>query len=206
MRRLRVVLVCLTLLAGVGLAVPEAQGRFWVLVNGALRFVGIVQIQGPLSVTLGNAPSALARVGGVLNSQFAAVSNGTTVETDLLTYTLPASAMATNGQGVRIATWGVSAANGNTKTIRLYFGATLISIQAFTSSGSSWHVTGTVLRTGAATQTAGAYIITALFVGTTATTAPTETLSGAVTIKVTGQSATAGGDVTSAGFLVEALP
>lgn len=50
MRRLRWALVCLTLAFGIGIAVPEAQGRFWVLVNGALRYTGIVQINGPLTI------------------------------------------------------------------------------------------------------------------------------------------------------------
>jgi hypothetical protein len=207
MRQLRSWLVALTVLLAIGLAVPEAQGRFWVLVNGALRFTGIVQIQGPLSVTLGSAPTALMRIGGVLNSQFAAVSNGTTVETDLLTYTLPASALATNGQGVRITAWGTTAANGNSKSVRLYFGATAVTVQVgIVASATPWYHSAVVLRASATTQTAGSVSFIVGNVGAPLTTTPGETLSGAVVLKVTGTSAVAGGDITSAGFLVEALP
>lgn len=143
--------------------------------------------------------------GGVLSSQITPVSNVSTTETDLMSYTLPANALSADGKGVRVTAFGTSAANGNTKTARLYFGATLVATQVFTSSASSWHIVADIVRTGAATQTAGAYIITALFVGTTFTTAPTETLSGAVVIKATGQSGTGSSDVTQTGMLVEAL-
>ncbi len=49
MRRL---IVALTLLLGILLVTPtEAQSRFWVLVNGALRYTGAVTIVGPLTIT-----------------------------------------------------------------------------------------------------------------------------------------------------------
>lgn len=51
MRRLRLIAVVVSLLLGSYLVAPaSAQGRFWVLVNGALRYTGVVTITGPLAV------------------------------------------------------------------------------------------------------------------------------------------------------------
>jgi len=44
-------LIVAALLLGIGVVGTEAQGRFWVLVNGALRYTGSVFISGPLTVT-----------------------------------------------------------------------------------------------------------------------------------------------------------
>lgn len=47
----RVVVVCVLLLLTALALSPEAQGQFWVLVNGALQYTGRVTINGPLTVT-----------------------------------------------------------------------------------------------------------------------------------------------------------
>lgn len=145
---------------------------------------------------------------GVVSSQFAAVSNGTTVETDLLTYTLPAGALSANGMGVRITTWGTMANNGNTKTVRVYFGATAVTTLATAvAANQQFFAQATILRVTATTQTAvGNLFWTGLSAANLGVSTPAETLSGAIVLKLTGQSGTAGGDVTSAGFVVEALP
>lgn len=147
-----------------------------------------------------------SRTSPILNVNVTPVSNVSTTETDLMTYTLPAGWMSANGMGIRVSAFGTTAANGNSKTVRLYFGASVVAIQAaITSSGSAWHTTMIVLRTGATTQVSGGNIWTALNTGNPASPSPTETLSGTVIIKVTGQSATAGADVTQTGMVVEAL-
>lgn len=145
--------------------------------------------------------------GGVINSQFTAVSNVSTTETDLLTYSLPANSLSANGKGVRVTAWGSLAANANTKSYKLYFGATAVNSHSTTVSGGGWVAQYLLVRTGAATQIA--YELTSQ-VGTGqqggSNASPTETLSGAVTIKVTGQSGTASNDITALGMMVEALP
>lgn len=204
MRR-RWLAVVLALVVGVGLVTPEAQGRFWVLVNGALRYTGTVVVIGPMTISLGNAPSALARVGGVLNSQFTPVSNVTTGETDLMTWPLPANALSANGKGVRIFGWGTTAANANGKTISLYVGGVVISTRVNTANNATWYVSGIVLRTGAATEvTFGDAEIGGTHVP--AAVALTFDTTAACTIKVTGQSAVATADITQVGLIVEALP
>ena len=50
----------------------------------------------------------------------------TTTETVLKTWDLPAGALATDDQGIRIHAFGLFAVNANTKTVRIKFGATTV--------------------------------------------------------------------------------
>lgn len=147
---------------------------------------------------------------GPLSSQFTSVSNVSTTETDLMTYALPAGALSANGKGVRIKAWGSFAANGNSKAVKLVFGATTLHTRTASTNGGMWVFDSIVLRTSATAQ-----IGTAELRESTATTntlysgentTPAETLSGAVTIKVTGTSAVGSSDITQLGMLIEALP
>lgn len=145
---------------------------------------------------------------GMLAINLTAGSNGTTLETDLISSTVT-GIMAVNAQGVRIRAWGTTAANANSKVIRLYFGATLVgAVAAFTTSASGWVVQADVYRTGATAQVAigfGNYVSSGYNNITNST--PAETLSGAIVIKVTGQAAAgASNDITGVGLTVEALP
>jgi len=47
-------------------------------------------------------------------------------EDTLITYTIPASVLASNGDHIEFDTWGSFAANANTKDLKVYFGATVI--------------------------------------------------------------------------------
>lgn len=68
------VLMLVALLVGVYLVTPaEAQGRFWVLVNGALRYTGPVTITGALTVT-SSATSAFT--GPVTAQNFTSTAGG----------------------------------------------------------------------------------------------------------------------------------
>lgn len=140
----------------------------------------------------------------------ASASNVSTTETDLITYALPGGTLSVNNQKVRITVTGTTAANANGKTIRIYFGATVVdtSPTSVAYNNLAWHATVTVTRTGAATQVAGGIFNpgSASFGAQGTNSAPAETLSGAVTIKVTGQSGTAGGDVTARVMFVELIP
>lgn len=125
------------------------------------------------------------------------------VEETLLSYTLKASQLAVNGRGVRISAWGTTAANANNKTFRIYFGATVVQVQAGGASALPWFATATVLRASATTQVAtgnGNFSGIAL---NTSNTSPGETLSGTVLIKVTGTTPTLLGDLTQSGLLIE---
>lgn len=135
------------------------------------------------------------------------VSNAGTGETDLITYSLGAAALSADKQKVRVTAWGTCANNANAKTIKGYFGASnVVATAAVTTAAGGWYAQMTITRTGAATQVAGGMIAANNTGAYTGATSPTETLSGAVTIKFTGQSNTAGGDVTQTGMVVEWLP
>lgn len=203
MRRFRAWLIGLTLLLCFSFAVPEAQGRFWVLVNGALRFTGIVQVIGTLTVGPSGSP---ATVGGTLCTNVTAQATTGTIEEILMTCTLGAGALPTNLRGVEVHAWGSSAANGNAKVARIYFGSTLAGdTSAFTSSASGWTVDVTVLRLTATTQI-GAGFGNANATGyNTRNSTPAETLSGAVAITVKGLTATLLGDLTALGLIVKAI-
>lgn len=140
-----------------------------------------------------------------LDTNTTAASNVSTTETDLMTYSLPAGALAVNGQKVRVTGWGTYAANGNTKTVRLRFGSTIISTRAGTGNNVAWWIQAIVVRTGDATQVASGIQLEVGNAGQPTSTSPAETLSSAVTIKLTGQSATASDDITARGFMVEWL-
>lgn len=143
----------------------------------------------------------------VLSINTTPANNVTTGETDLMTYTLPANTLGTNGQALRITVWGTTAANANTKTLKLKFGATSVTLNPTTTAPNAkdWRATAIVARTGAATQE----MITEACVGavqdSTTRSAPTETLSGSLVIKVTGQSGTASDDISQKGMLIEQL-
>ena len=132
-----------------------------------------------------------AVVGGAYNTQTGTSATGAdTTETDLWTVSLPASSLSANKKGIHVRTWGTVAANGNTKTLRLYFGATVVLTVVTTASGAAWDLDMQVIRTSATTQHAIGHGI----VGTVTTTnfiEPNETNANAITVKVTGQNGTA---------------
>lgn len=143
---------------------------------------------------------------GRITTGTTAVSTSGTGEDDLISYALPAATLGTNGQAVRITAWGTFTPTNDAVVVRLYFGATVlhsygISIPAATRT---WVFRALVVRTGAATQKA--------WVGTDTTDSgavdlatPTETLSGVVTIKCTGQCTNAADSATQQGLIVEYL-
>lgn len=142
----------------------------------------------------------------VLTVNLTAVGNVTTGEDDLMSYSLPASTLSANGMGVRVTSWGITANNANTKTVKMYFG-TAVMTQALTASiAGSWHIQGVSFRTGAATQdnsyalNQGATDIAhAEFVATTVDE------TAAIAIKCTGESSSATDDIIQEGQLVELI-
>ena len=136
-----------------------------------------------------------------------ALTSTSTSEVSLAAYTLPASALAANGQVVRITVHG----NAVTQSAapRIKFGASyVVNVGGSTvmAAGEVFQITAYVRRTGAAAQLAsGSYIR-----GTTSPyavierTTPAETLSGTVVIDVRGF-VTAGGTLNVDGVTVEML-
>lgn len=148
----------------------------------------------------------------VLSKNVTPVGNGAdTTEDNLMTYALAGGTLATNAQGVRVTAWGDGVSTAEATTLRGYFGATLLTTRIFTASqANTWRVVFEVFRTGATTQTATGAVWQGGNTNVTIQTnaAPAETLSGAVTIKFTGQRAVSStaNSVRQLGMVVEFLP
>lgn len=122
----------------------------------------------------------------VLDADASDVGNVTTGEDQLYSYTLPASTLSVDEQGLKIRVALSLAANGNTKRIKVKFGAVDIVDPGAGGVSGTIVIDCSVIRTGAATQKCNCSV-TALS-GTHAVLSDmTETLSGTVVIAVTGE-------------------
>lgn len=151
---------------------------------------GTANISANLRTNQGTATTTFVKVGGTANVNTTTVGNVGVGEDDLMTYSLPANSLATNGDYIEGKAALTFAANANAKRVRCYFGATkLYDSTSQIQSGGSMEVTWTIVRTGATTQRAIAKDVTdaTLFTDDATYTTPAETLSGAVTIKCTGE-------------------
>jgi hypothetical protein len=102
---------------------------------------------GTLSAVLGT--SQIAN----LNSQYADVGNVGTGEDNLLTYTMSANTLVSNGDWLEYeCSYEFVSGSANNKTIKFYFGATAISmpVNASTTGGGAT-LKGKIIRTGAST-------------------------------------------------------
>jgi hypothetical protein len=133
----------------------------------------------------------------------AASSNLAGVETTLVNYQLPASALSST-KGIRISAYGYHANTPpEAHVVKAYFGTVPIITSTVTISTGAWYVDATVIRQSANVQMGGGMIISGTHVATGATQInATETAS--ITVRIAGNGNTAG-DVTLAGFLVDFL-
>lgn len=137
-----------------------------------------------------------------------AVGNALTGEDDLMTYSLPGGTLSATGARVEIQAFGTFAANANVKQVKLYFGATVLyATGAVAANAGAWQLRAVVIRTGAATQIAIADVASgnALIVAGATYATPAETLSGAVTIKATGEGVS-NDDISQKGMIVTYYP
>lgn len=175
--------------------------------NNTAGHIGSVQFG--MGTTTG---PAFAHLGGVANAALTSTGNGADVTEDTLqTYSLPANALDQIGRCVRVTSWGTTANNADTKTLRLRFGGTLVYSQTLTTSVlGDWVIKATVCKTAANTQTAYAEGLNAAALGTASpgidVTAPGETDTSAIVIKTTGQAGTANAnDIVCTAQIVEFL-
>lgn len=156
-------------------------------------------------VKAGGASTGIQPSGVISINTGSQATTGTSEET-LMSFSLPANTLNTDGRGVRITAWGTHATNGNSKTVTLYFGGTTLRARTGTDNGIVWRFDSLVFRTGAATQEGISEISYTGSAGTLQRSTPAETLSGAVTIALKATTASAIGDVTCEGLMVEVLP
>lgn len=167
-----------------------------------------VSVAGSSSVTAG-AGTGRAVAGGALKTNVTATGNVGTGEDTLHTYTLPASTLSADGQSVEFEYLMTFATGMASKRVRVYFGSTTIyDSTAMTQSGGAMRIQGRITRTGAATQVCTvtlSNVTASTFASVMTYTAATETLSGALTLKATGESAgmgTADNDVVQRSSVV----
>lgn len=152
---------------------------------------------------------ALVPIQRLFQSAQAVSSTADNNEDTLMTYTLPANALATANKGLRVTGWGTGANSATAIQVRAYFGATRVVNQTLTlNSNNTWQI---VYQTGAVAPSS--QNTTALFNGSPGTvqtiTPTTEDTSQPIIIRFTGQKAPAGtlaGAVIQTGMLVELLP
>ncbi len=143
---------------------------------------------------------------GVISTLVATVATGANqTETDLFTYTFPASAFTSSSAVIRLRFWYVTGANANLKTVKVYFGGTVVASRAVADNALTWDWVTNIMRvttnsqvafTTRSTSTAGAVEI-----GTAAITEST-----AIILKVTGQNgASVASDISFRGAVLEFL-
>lgn len=146
-----------------------------------------------------------AGVSGLVNAQTGAVATGTgTSEQVLQTFTLPANTLTLAGQCLRIKAWGITGANTNNKTMKLYFGASVITTPTAATNNKNWSLDLYVMRTGAATQAVlGNGVVDTTNV-TVYANAGTDDFTTALVIKCSGTDGTSSAaDITCNGMTVE---
>lgn len=168
--------------------IGAAPGAFTLDINGNTR----IRVGGSVLSLIMGTGTGFSTAPGTANVDTAQVANSTTTETTLSTYTLLANSLSANGKGIFYYHWGTINGTAGTKTIRGYFGATVVISRAISATSAGDYLMAVrVFRTGATAQIAVGIVwmndtLSADF-GTPTVSTPAETLSGNVTIKVTGQ-------------------
>lgn len=143
------------------------------------------------------------KVGGTAYYSTTAVGNVGAGEDDLMSHSVPAATLGTNGDSLWFEMVFTTAANANNKTIKVKFGATTLwDSGAVAANDQRVIVSGRIVRTGAATQIAYVNVSTSGgFTATAVTSAPAETLANAITLKATGE-ATSDNDIQQTFMIV----
>ena len=182
------------------------------LVTGAVAYAAnlplITGAQDPsqLNATINTLIQSInSGVGGLLNAQTAAVATGTgTTEQTLQSYTTPPGIIGAAGQTLRITCWGVTGANANNKTMKLYFGASSIATPTAATNAKGWRLVMNVMNRTATTQGIDSWGLVDTTAVTPANTDGAETLTAGVLIKCTGTDGTSSAsDITASGMTVE---
>lgn len=172
----------------------------------------VAQIVGSTQTQAGTS-AVYARVGGVLHVNTTTVGNVGAGVDDLMTYSVTGNTLAVNGDHLEFEAAGTCNPTAlSAVSITANFGSTALITFNVPADATKWRIKGTIIRTGSATQRA----ITTMWNDTTAATTittdteyttPAETLSGAVTLKCTGDPASdTDNDVTQTLFIVKWYP
>lgn len=161
------------------------------------------EVAGSVAIQAGSSTGQIARVGGVIQTDTTTTGNVGAGEDTLQTYSVPASTLATDKDTIFGTYSGTFGASLNNKRLRLKFGATTIfdSGALAITAATDWVLEFEIIRTGATTQKCNTRLNTSS--GTLSAYADystaAETLSGAVTLLLTGE-ATADNDIVKEMF------
>lgn len=152
------------------------------------------------TVKLGGSSTQIP-VGGTIAQNIASVSNTSTTETDLFTYTLPANGFSSDGESLQTIYGGQFAATVNNKRLRVYFAGTAIydSGALAITAATDWAINVTVIKTSSSTARCITSISTssATLIGSAQYTALTGlSFTGTNILKLTGQGG-ASSDITA---------
>lgn len=180
--------------------------KFVTVSNGNVVFepngTGVVQVK------VGSAATALATIAGTLHVDAQAYNTTIAItEEDFSTYTLPANALSKDNQTLRV-TWAfTTAANTESKTVRVYFGSTVIYSRTTTTASEIMLGEAYIARRGASSQVYftpaqgfdGTFQVVLVSVATEDETLP-------ITLKMTGQNGVAtAANIIGQYFKVEAV-
>lgn len=156
--------------------------------------------------SVGGASSA--RVYSLLLSHYTDAGNVGTGEDDLMSYSIPGGTMSADGDILEFTMTFTFAANANNKQIKLYYGGTQVYASgAQAQNAGTMELVGRVIRTGATSQRISVSVRsnTTNFPDVAEYVTAAETLSGAVTIKATGE-ATSNDDIVQKILTAEIKP
>jgi hypothetical protein len=145
---------------------------------------------------------------GILSVNTNPVSNSGSIETDLITYTLPANTLQNNGDSLNIKAWGSFAANTNNKTLILQFGSQVIfDTGTLAINSGDWEIEATIIRKSPTTQEISTKIISSnsLIPASVTRTIGIQDLTTALIIKCTGQGS-ATNDLTEYSLMIGLTP
>lgn len=131
----------------------------------------------------------------VIATSSAAVGNSTTTETELMSESLAANTLLKAGERVVLTATGVTAANGNNKTLKVKLGAnTLFDSGALALNDQGWRIVTTIKRNSATDWVASTIFSYGTTVSTPKPFEGSTSLAGALDLEIIGQ-ATADDDV-----------
>ena len=152
----------------------------------------------------GDAPTTIAPSGKIYQSP-TAVSNVDATENDLISYSMGANVLDTNGYFLEVTVSGTVASNANNKRIKMYFGSTVVlDTTAVAANSGSWDIKTTVLRTSGSAEKVSCSIISdnGLIVDSSTYTSVSEDTTSPIIIKCTGQGVAAG-DITQEFLIIK---
>jgi len=146
---------------------------------------------GKVITRAGLASSMQGRGMSIINHNTTETGNTAATETTLFTFSVPANTLGTDGDSLRFMVAGTFATSVSTnKDIKVKFGSTTIldTGSLAITSAANWIIEGRIIRTGGTGQKCIVRISTSssVLVGTVSYTLSSETLSGALSLAVTG--------------------